>query len=258
MSCNPDNFRPGCRWLLPGLLGGLDETVAPGELVAREMAVFIAGHALITVSKDTGPGHADGRLWASLAVRMSAAWAAPSEAPGGTTSSAIGSLPAVVTLTVWRGMVVNQSTRMTWPASVVSRCGISSQSSRWMDTCCTRTPGWESSAAMRPGNSVSAFRECGHQPPSAAPCRLSAGSKLTRSAAARPRSRKAAPRTPINEDRRRSADLTRQLPGSRSRRRARRTEGPLGADGRWQRTPRRSGHEAARRKILAVKPMCAR
>jgi hypothetical protein len=53
-----------------------------------------------------------------------------------------------------------------------------------MDTCCTRTPGWESSAAMRPGNSVSAFRECGHQPPSAAPCRLSAGSKLTRSAAA--------------------------------------------------------------------------
>jgi len=48
---------------------------APGELVAREIAVFITGHALITVRKDTGPGHADRRLWASLAVRMSAAWA---------------------------------------------------------------------------------------------------------------------------------------------------------------------------------------
>ena len=33
---------------------------------------------------------------------------------------------------------------------------------------------------MRAGNSVSALRECGHQPPSTAPRRLSAGSKLTR------------------------------------------------------------------------------
>jgi hypothetical protein len=28
---------------------------APGELVAREIAVFITGHTLITVRKDTGP-----------------------------------------------------------------------------------------------------------------------------------------------------------------------------------------------------------
>jgi magnesium transporter len=28
---------------------------APGELVAREIAVFITNHALITVRKDTGP-----------------------------------------------------------------------------------------------------------------------------------------------------------------------------------------------------------
>jgi hypothetical protein len=28
----------------------------PGALVAREIAVFITGHALITVGKDTGPG----------------------------------------------------------------------------------------------------------------------------------------------------------------------------------------------------------
>ena len=33
---------------------------------------------------------------------------------------------------------------------------------------------------MRTGSSVSAFRECGHQPPSAAPCRLRVGSKATR------------------------------------------------------------------------------
>jgi hypothetical protein len=69
-----------------------------------------------------GPGHADKRPWASLAVRMSAAWAPPRPVAAmfmavrrclrpcrGTTSSAIGSLPAVVTLMVWRGMVVNQS-----------------------------------------------------------------------------------------------------------------------------------------------------
>jgi len=28
---------------------------APGELVARKIAVFITGHALITAGKDTGP-----------------------------------------------------------------------------------------------------------------------------------------------------------------------------------------------------------
>jgi hypothetical protein len=28
---------------------------APGELVAREIAVFITGHALITARKETGP-----------------------------------------------------------------------------------------------------------------------------------------------------------------------------------------------------------
>src|SRR6266516_4060227 len=115
-----------------------------------------------------------------VAAMFMAVWAVPSAVPGGTTSTSIVPLPAVVTLSVWRGMVVNQSTRMRWPLSAVSRCGISSQSSRWTDSRCTRTPGRESSAAMRPGNSVSALRECGHQPPSTAPRRLSAGSKLTR------------------------------------------------------------------------------
>jgi hypothetical protein len=85
----------------------------------------------------------------------------------------------LVTPTVWRGMVVNQSTRMTWPPSAVSRCGMSSQSSRWMDNRCTVTPGRESSAAIRPGSSVSALRDCGHHRPSAAPCRSRASSKLT-------------------------------------------------------------------------------
>ena len=99
---------------------------------------------------------------------------------GGTTSNAIGPRPIVVTLTVWRAMVVNQSTRTTWPPTPASRPGISSQSSQWTDSRCTRTPGRASSVAMRPGNSVSAFRECGHQPPSTAPWWCSAGSKLTR------------------------------------------------------------------------------
>lgn len=48
---------------------------APGELVAREIAVFITDHTLITVRKTPGPGHADRRPLASLAVRMSAAGA---------------------------------------------------------------------------------------------------------------------------------------------------------------------------------------
>ena len=64
---------------------------------------------------------------------------------------------------------------------------MSSQSSRWTDSRCTLTPGRESSAATRPGSSAGALRECGHQPPSTAPCRWSAGSKLTRGAGGPPR-----------------------------------------------------------------------
>src|SRR5690348_2964069 len=116
-----------------------------------------------------------------VAAVFMAAQAAPAGVPGGTTSSVIGSrLPAVVTLTVWWGMVVNQSTRAKWPLSAVSRCGISSHSSRWTASRCTRTPGRASSAAIRAGSSERALRECGHHPPSTAPRRLSAGSKLTR------------------------------------------------------------------------------
>jgi len=41
------------------------------------------------------------------------AQAAPAGVPGGTTSNEIGTRPAADTLTVWAGMVVNQSTRTT-------------------------------------------------------------------------------------------------------------------------------------------------
>ena len=50
-----------------------------------------------------------------VAAMFMAVRAAPSAVPAGTTSNMIGSLPAAVTPIVWRGIVVNQSTRMTWP-----------------------------------------------------------------------------------------------------------------------------------------------
>jgi hypothetical protein len=49
----PGPDRCPCRLFLSACTVSLD--AAPGERVAREIAVFITGHALITARKDTGP-----------------------------------------------------------------------------------------------------------------------------------------------------------------------------------------------------------